>query len=425
MFELTSIGTFAIPPDSRGAAAVFSHLGYDLKTALADLIDNSVDAGSSNVDVTFLPTDNRVAAVTVADDGCGMDEETLHEAMRFAAAGPKPPGKLGAFGIGLKSASLSQCKTFSVITKNEGIIAACRWTVEGIKDGWRCEILDPKVADNWFAAGYSTTGVPKTNGTVVVWERLSRLHPSHDLDQFLSDQLNRLEYDLGLIFHRFITKKTINIHLLVREPDESTGLPRTVEPYDPFGYRATGRTGYPRTFRASLPSGGEMELKAHIWPAGSNQPAFRLGRKTGTSFQGIYFYRNDRLVQAGGWNGLVKDTADVELSLARMSVELIDIGVHEVTVQKSGIQVSHSLYSSLASATSGKKSIQDYLEDARRAFRAGRRHRNPGAHAPVIPNLGYQLRQRALSNTCWLPKTRPSAPWRLNGTRCRAARSLT
>src|SRR5579871_1016931 len=318
MFELTSIGTFTIPPDSGGSVAVFSNLGYDLKTALADLIDNSVDAGASNVDVTFLPSDNRVAAVTVADDGSGMDEKTLHEAMRFAAARSRPPGKLGAFGIGLKSASLSQCKTFSVITKSEGITSAARWTVEGIRHGWRCEILDPIVAEKWFSAGYATTGAPKTSGTVVVWERLSHLHTSHDLDQFLSDQLNRLEWSLGLIFHRFIARKNINIHLLVREPDESAGLPRKVEPHDPFGYRATGRTGYPRIFHASL-SGDDIELNAHIWPAGSNQAEFRLGRRTGTGFQGMYFYWNNRVVQIGGWNGLLKDTSDVELSLARVS----------------------------------------------------------------------------------------------------------
>jgi hypothetical protein len=391
MHDIDTIDTFALPPDSGGAVTAFSRLGYDLEHAIADLIDNSIDAHATTVEVTFFRDDTEIVAVTVADNGNGMTEQTLREAMRFAGKGARRAGGLGAFGLGLKSASLSQCKTLSVIARSGATTSACRWTIEGIHHGWQCSILDPGAAAERFRTGYSVIRPPLECGTLVVWERLTRLGVTGDLDQFLPDLLNRLEWALGLIFHRFIGRNSIAVFIGVRALDEKTGIPRQVGAHNPFGYAKSGRPGYPKTFRTSLTGVGEMALDAHIWPAGSLQPDFRLGRRTGTSFQGINFYRNDRLIQGGGWNGLVRDTTDVELSLARIAVDLPESAMQEVTVQKSAIQVTAALSHALEKASSGRVSLQNYLEDARRTYRAGRRNEAPSSFAPIVPEVGIPI----------------------------------
>lgn len=203
---LRIVDTFDLPPDSGGTVKAFSRIGYDLTEALADLIDNSIDASAGRVEITFNRIDAAIASVTVADNGRGMTNTRLREAMRFAGSQTRPDDALGIYGLGMKSASLSQCQS-------------------------------------------------------------------------------------------------------VRHGDH-TGLPRRVRAHDPFGYPASGREGYPRVFNAKLPDGGRLALNAHIWPYGSTLPEFLLGWRRGTPHQGIYFYRNDRLIQAGGWHGLVKEEAE-------------------------------------------------------------------------------------------------------------------
>ena len=228
----------------------------------------------------------------------------------------------------------------------------------------------------------------------MVWEQLDRLGASVDLDEFLWPLLARIELSLGLTFHRFISKSLLCISVSVRDFSEDVGFPRKVRPHDPFAYSETGRTGYPKIFEASLPGVGPIWLNAHVWPAGANQPEFRLGRRTGTAGQGIYFYRNDRMIQAGGWNGVVKDASDSELSLARISVDLPPGACRQITVQKSALQVTAALAQALESARAGEETLRDYIDHARRSYRAGRRQPRSARHVPVVPGAGFPAAPR-------------------------------
>jgi hypothetical protein len=392
MFEdIGTIGSFVLPPDSGGSMTAFARMGYDLESALADIIDNSIDADARHVEITLFRDEEQIVKVAIADDGRGMSADKLREAMRFAGHYERRTDSQGAFGLGLKSSSFSQCQTLTVISRWAGDITACRWTAEEIKHGWRCTVLDPAAAADWFKSGYSVRDPPSQSGTLVVWERLVRLRVPDDLDEFLGDLLVRLDTALGLTFHRFIARGSLKIFIVVRHLDEATGIPRRVRPYDPFRYPRTGRSGYPKSFETSIPPIGSVQLQAHIWPAGSLEPEFKLGRRSGTGRQGIYIYRNDRLIQSGGWNGLVKDATDPELSLARVSLDLPTTAALDVTVSKSAIQVTAGLSQALEKARAGKASLRDYLEDARRTYRAGRRQPNPGLHAPTVPSGGIPI----------------------------------
>ncbi|WP_454916240.1 ATP-binding protein [Xanthobacter sediminis] len=397
---IRSIEAFSLPPDDGGAAKAFSRIGYELADALADLIDNSLDAEASRVEITFHRDDTRIFAVTVADNGHGMADRALREAMRFAAPVERRDNALGVFGLGMKSASLSQCRSLTVLTRACGPVVGCRWSVESIKDHWRCEVLDPVGAAVGFEAAYfGSNGAPST-GTVVLWERLDRMSVAggeQGLDAFLGQLMEGLGLKLGLVFHRFLGPK-FGIVLRAKHRDRTYDLPRRVRPYDPFGYPKTGRAGYPKAFRAPLGDDQALTLTAHIWPAQSASPEFLLGRRRATPHQGFYFYRNSRLIQAGGWNGVVRDGSDAELSLARVAIDLPPTLV-DTNVQKSAVQTTASLSQALRAAKSGPVGFEDYLADARRTYRAGRRRAELGRPVPVVPGAGIPVGlQRSLAD---------------------------
>ncbi|WAJ28502.1 ATP-binding protein [Antarcticirhabdus aurantiaca] len=389
---LRSAGSFVLPPDDAGSVRAFSRIGYDLAEALADLIDNSIDAAARRVEITFTRNDSRVTAVTIADNGRGLTEGELQEAMRFAGPKHRAPSTLGMFGLGMKSASLSQCRSVSVLAKSAtGSPVGCRWTETSIREGWRCETLESADVRERFAASYASPQKPDA-GLVVLWEQLDRLTTTGGeggLDSFLQQMLVSLDRSLGLTFHRFIGP-AFGIVLRVKHEERPTSLPRRVRAYDPFGYAASGRSGYPRTFETYMPGGPALRLHAHIWPSGSESPEFLLGKRRALSNQGFFFYRNDRLVQAGGWQSVTNDAVDPELTLARVAIDIPPEYI-DINVQKSRIQTTAALSSALADAKSGQLMFGDYLDDARRAFRQARSKSAGPAPLPLVLGDGLPV----------------------------------
>ena len=165
--------TFRLPPDSAGTIRAFSRMGYHIGQALADIVDNSIDARATAVDICFLRDNKRISAVMIADDGVGMTAAMLEHAMQFGARIDHKEDDLGTFGLGLKSASFSQCQSLTVVTRRQNQTAACRWTVQAIQRDWTCERLDLATASSIFRSGYTTT--PPASGTVVLWDQLDRL----------------------------------------------------------------------------------------------------------------------------------------------------------------------------------------------------------------------------------------------------------
>lgn len=188
MFDtIPTVGTFRLPPDSAGTVRAVARIGYELPEALADIIDNSIDAHARTVTVTFLRDDERVLAVLIGDDGDGMDAATLEQAMQFGVSAHHKVTDLGTFGLGMKSASFSQCRSMTVVSRRDGRIAACRWTTELIGNDWSCARLDPSAARSLFERGFTAADKVPATGTVVAWDRLERLGvPQGDLEPFLS-----------------------------------------------------------------------------------------------------------------------------------------------------------------------------------------------------------------------------------------------
>ncbi|QDL71655.1 ATP-binding protein [Streptomyces malaysiensis subsp. malaysiensis] len=397
-FEVPTTGSKHLPPDARYMEALSSQ-GYGFEVAIADLVDNSIDAGAKDVLIHFLRDGEQLVSLLVVDDGRGMDEEALDVAMTIGGRQSYDLKSLGMFGTGLKSASLSHADAVTVVsTTKRTRTAGRRWLMEHAKAGFQCDIVESDFAQTLIDRYYDK---PITwQGTIVRWDGVKDF-PKHggssQTDRYLHRTINKLGLHLGLYLHRFLARADFNITIAVE--DVLTGtvyLDFGVEPLDPFAYPVTGSADYPRQFHAPIRSlASDIVLNAHVWPPKSNTDEYRAVGSV-IDRQGFYFYRNDRLVQAGGWNNYRQP--EQHLSLARVAIDLPPnlSDVFRLTVKKSGVDTSPEFTAALdeATDTSGIKFSQ-FLSDADSVYREARRRVGVTRKAVIGPGEGIAPEVRA------------------------------
>jgi len=290
--------------------------GYSLKTALADIIDNSITAGARKVDLRAY-TIGDDPWIALADNGSGMTESELIEAMRLGSKNPldrRQADDLGRFGIGMKSASFSQCRSLTVLTRKNGQISCARWDLDKVAkhNKWLVEIF--KNPSN--VRGYNL--LPET-GTVVVWEKLDRLSGGFSdqrqkRTEFMNRGLASAERHLQLVFHRFMSVKRKPLRLLIND--------RALQPIDPMASSHIATQKDPDEILDL--SEGKVRIKCHTLPHHkrmSREEWEQIGGPEGhVKSQGLYVYRGDRLIIAGSWLGLARQE---ELTkLCRISVDI-------------------------------------------------------------------------------------------------------
>ena len=319
---VSSIGTEVTPPDAGRLISALRQIGYSLEQAVSDLVDNALNANATCILIRFFHDRNTIQSVLIMDNGHGMTGTELREAMRFGSMKSIDPKSLGKFGMGLKLASLSHARSMSVITRRNRRTYGRRWSIEGIGRGWRCDVLRSAQASAKLGKEHGCIDT-SDSGTGVFWEQIDKLSvSSRGLRSTLRDLQRRLEVHIGLHFHRFLESGRIRVFLDQQIDGEvQHGIRVQVKPLDPFSYPASGSKDYPKNFRIRLDGVDVVEAQAHIWPPNSEDPEYRLGQKAAAR-QGFYFYRNDRLIQAGGWNGLLHHESEPHLSLARIRIEL-------------------------------------------------------------------------------------------------------
>jgi hypothetical protein len=369
--SLRVVGGDTVEPHPGGIIKAFARIGYKLPEAVADIVDNSVDAGAKNVVVRFFCTDQAIRRVAIVDDGHGMLDAKLLHAMQFGTDVKHASTDLGKFGIGMKSASFSQARCLSVISMSGGQVAARRWTVDSIRLGWRCERLHEDDAGAMLAQDWGDAKIKK-HGTVVVWDELDKLQVAPGgVEPALRRLFNQLRLALGIVYHRFLEREDISIKLDSVQYGEPAGIAQPVLPINPFGYEKSGDKHYPKTFKLKIGK-SELQLQAHIWPPRAKGNEYSLGGSAAAR-QGFYFYRNDRLIQVGGWNRLRDHETDPHLTLARAAIDLpasLD-SIFSLDVQKSGLDVPPGFDVAVKEARSGGVSWADYLKDADRVYRRG------------------------------------------------------
>lgn len=368
--QLEAEGTKTILPDAEGVFDAIARIGYEFEHAMADLVDNSVDAGATEVLIRFFYDNKSVYSVAVIDNGKGMGQARINQAMAFGARTGRAEVDLGKYGMGLKSASFSQCDVLTVVSRHRGAVAGRRWTAENVRKDWSCEFIKSSAAERHLVNQSDRIDTAK-HGTLVQWDRLDAM--SHSVERpskTIEARFGQLSNHLGLVFHRFLEAKTLRIRLDAADPDAGArGFPQEIKPLNPFP-KFQAVTGYPKIFSFEHSGAGKLEFEAHIWRRNATEAGFRLGGGRLVKRQGFYIYRNRRLIQPGGWNGLRND-AEVHTSLARVRLDIppsLD-SLFKPTVQKSAVTMPPPFLKSLREATSGDVTFNDFLADAERAYR--------------------------------------------------------
>ena len=300
-------------------------IGYDLPTALADLIDNSIDANAREIDVTFHP-DGPASWVRVADDGIGMTPTQLDEAMRYGSGVEYQERALGHFGLGLKTASLSQCRRLTVASRNRSSRRTTirRWDLDEVlhRDSWDLGRIRARDAPT-----HLLDALPAQGGTVVLWEALDRVLPTRPTPgmtaKVMATARDEATDHLAMVFHRFLSGEAFAAKDRLRIRVDG----RALTGWDPFARDETHTRALPAQTLQFTSDQAELELAVtpYVLPAQhlfSSPEAHRrsAGPHRWNRHQGFYVYRRDRLLQAGGWNRL--RTLDEHAKLARIAVDL-------------------------------------------------------------------------------------------------------
>lgn len=315
------------PPRPSALIESLRAFGYTLQTAIADLIDNSITAGAKNVwlDAEW---DGHNSRIILLDDGKGLDEDQLVEAMRPGSQSPledREADDLGRFGLGLKTASLSQCRCLTVASKMpRGKVVTRRWDLDYVRkhDRW------------WILQSPTDRSVDQiarlskhAQGTLVIWEQLDRAIGLDGVERedgetmaelkkhFNATVARKVKPHLAMVFHRFIDgdapKLTIHINgtkLAAWDPFSKHNA-RIALPPEPISYR----------------SGIVVRPKAYIMPHKDKLTAdeyLAMGGPEGWSVQqGFYIYRKKRMLVAGSWLGLGFNR-DEFVRLARIQLDM-------------------------------------------------------------------------------------------------------
>ena len=376
------------PPLATSLMATARSFGnYDLASALADLIDNSIQARASKISISFVPEDDDVI-VKVRDNGCGMSKEELIKAMRPASANPEDPRDatdLGRFGWGLKSASLSQARVLTVVSWNEAGYTAARWDIDDLED-WKMELVVGAQAKKKLSKAPTSK-----SGTEVIWNKCDRLldrDVAGNIDELLNDKISHAHKQLALIFHRYLAgeaRKDFSI--------EMQGI--TLKPIDPFmSQHSATQTIDSEIIRVK---GTEVvSVKPFTIPHFSKltlEEKEMLGGDEGlVRNQGFYVYRNKRLIIHGTWFRLIPHGELSQLTRVRVDLPNTQDKDWKITLDKSDAQLPPVL----------RIRLRDFIKSfSQRSVRANRRKGvdlTVSKNEPVWRRNAYNGRIRYLIN---------------------------
>ena len=280
-------------------------IGYTFESAIADIIDNSISAHANNIQLSF-PTDASKCFVSIMDDGVGLSEEELFNAMRYGSTAcekTRSDDDLGRFGLGLKAASLSQCRILSVVSKKANKVTGFQWNYNHILKTGSWDLIVLSEADYSVLPTYDMFRA-KTSGTLVVWQDFDIIDKATNGQIFttLSTYKESVTEYLSLIFHRFLNSK--NLHIRLNQLD--------IEGLDPFLDSKKEKVTRQKIINLAIKDSSGVERIVKVQPVilpfykDLSKKDIKLlgGDENLRTKQGYYIYRNDRLIIWGTWFGL-------------------------------------------------------------------------------------------------------------------------
>jgi len=352
-----------VTPNPEYLIKSIAEQGYSLESALADLIDNSISANANQVEV-LIKTDEEPFILYLTDNGDGMDEETLKASMHFPSTSPETSRKsddLGRFGLGMKTASFSQTRKFTVLARKKDSLKyhARTWDLEALKENKWQLIVNTQVEIEQIVADYQKQSNDSLSqfdshepNVIIVWYGLYKYEEyleEENRRKALKREITEVTTDhLSLVFHRFMESKEQHLKLRVNNIQ--------LEPFNPFPEKELRSV----EFKQKGFGDDSIKLEGFVLPSTSieetresNNTKWTTKYRSLLDMEGIYIYRANRIILFGGWNGLIKKAP--RLQLARLRVEIgngVDHLLH-LNVAKSQVIIPHDL----------KDAFENYIND--------------------------------------------------------------
>jgi hypothetical protein len=380
--------------------------GYSLETALADLMDNSITANATRIEV-LTKIDVEPFTLFLSDNGNGMSEESLKRNMQFPSKSPeesRDSNDLGRFGLGLKTASFSQTRAFTVISRKKGteFFHGLTWDVKHLKDSGKWEIIiNSKEEIYALIEQYNTISKSHLNAsddyvpnTIIVWNGLYKFENFLDVknkqDALKEEITNTTSEYLSIVFHKFMERSTNRVDIRINNT--------LVKPFNPF---PSGNS----SLRALEPLQKEfgmdiVKIQGFVLPntcikeTKENSNPWTPHNKSLMDMEGLYIYRADRLILFGGWNGLIKKMP--RLQLGRLKIDIgnkVDHLFH-LNVAKSQINIPHDLKNAFLRAIVDLKTEaqKEYFNHGLKSFKQRPTEYSSELFYKIATNKGVLLR---------------------------------
>ena len=348
------------------------HMGYSFYTAVADILDNSIAASCKTINISW-PLDSQ--SLSILDDGDGMDNEKLFEAMFYGAdpEAPRSPNDLGRFGLGMKVASLSQCRCLTVISKKDGVTSCYRWDLDYIKETQKWTVQELEEPEYCDCLQYETLS-KQTKGTLVVWDKIDNLEGKTQVTPKLKAKKHaELGDHLSLVFHRFLhptdSSKKITIKM--------NNFP--LKAADPFMRDTRYKRSKVVGEETPIIDGYKFRVKSYVLPRFNElDPTYittkHLSSKAYYDAQGLYIYRNRRLISYARWYALASKGELQKTARILVDIPTINDAEWGIDVKKSQAVIPPMFINEI------KKLVNRTIEESEKPARHRARKEASGEH---------------------------------------------
>lgn len=350
-----------VPPDPERIIEGLRDTGYEFNTAMADVIDNSIAAGAGNIDITIAMDFSGAVMISVADDGCGMDRDGLVNAMRYGSRQRASQASLGKFGLGLKTASTAFCRRLSAVSRGSdgGRVMKATWDLDHIaKVGdWKLHLVEANREETMLLDAVAKG----KSGTLILWENIDRLFTKtyarpegKAAKTALKRYEDELRFHVAMVYQRFLDSSDARAHSV---KIHINGV--AVAPWDPYCLPLTEKPVAEKTMKVEIGDGNKAEFTARVFilPRKSefpNEETLKEARLSNDK-QGIYVYRENRLIHGPDWLGRYSKEPHMTLCRVELSFDHRLDDAFQVDIKKSRILLDDVLYDWLQSFLQGPR----------------------------------------------------------------------
>lgn len=206
-------------PNAKLLISALQYIGYDDISAIADIVDNCIDAYANVIKIYIDKDDNKNIRITIVDNGNGMDQETLDQALKLGSdTSHDDISDLGKYGMGLSTAGLALANKTIVLTrmKNQELLKSMT-DVNIVKE--KNAFLKTLEIANEVEEAYFNELVQNDSGTIVILEECVGVKLSE-----ASTLKEKVIKNLARIFRNFMSKITFYVNDIEVKADDPLRL---------------------------------------------------------------------------------------------------------------------------------------------------------------------------------------------------------